>query len=71
MTDEEIERDFQIATNRSLRREALRRAAADLNATSPAGLESALARISDDVTAEAAERIDALPNGPVPKGNHS
>jgi hypothetical protein len=40
-----------------LRREALRRAAAELNSTSPRGLEDVLARISAEVTAEARARI--------------
>jgi hypothetical protein len=44
-------------TVRLLRREALRRAAEELNTTSAPGLESALARISAEVTAEAQERI--------------
>jgi len=38
-----------------IRREALRRAAMELSTATPAGLEDALARISADVTAEAAE----------------
>lgn len=44
-------------TSRLLRREALRRAAEELNTTSAPGLENALARIAAEVTAEAAERI--------------
>jgi hypothetical protein len=44
-------------TSRLLRREALRRAAEELNTTSAPGLENALARISAEVTAEAQERI--------------
>jgi hypothetical protein len=44
---------FDAQTARLLRREALRRAAEELNTTSGPGLESALARISADVTAEA------------------
>ena len=44
-------------TVRLLRREALRRAAEELNTTSAPGLESARARISAEVTAEAQERI--------------
>ena len=46
---------FDAMTARLLRREALRRAAQELNTTSALGLEDALARISADVTAEAAE----------------
>jgi phage shock protein A len=44
---------FNAMTNRLLRREALRRAAAELNTTSAPGLEAILARISAEVTAEA------------------
>jgi hypothetical protein len=46
---------FDAMTARLLRREALRRAAQELNTTSALGLEDALARISAEVTAEAAE----------------
>ncbi|MSP01872.1 MAG: hypothetical protein EXR07_12605 [Acetobacteraceae bacterium] len=49
---------FSVTTSRLLRREALRRAAEELNTTSPPGLESALARISAEVTAEALEKRD-------------
>lgn len=45
---------FNTMTARLLRREALRRAAEELNTTSGPGLEQALARISAEVTAEAA-----------------
>lgn len=45
---------FNAMTARLLRREALRRAAEELNTTSGPGLEEALARISAEVTAEAA-----------------
>jgi phage shock protein A len=48
---------FDSMTNRMLRREALRRAAQELNTTSPPGLEGALARISAEVTQEAAEEL--------------
>ncbi len=48
-------------TARLLRREALRRAAEELNTTSAPGLENALARISAEVTAEAVERISEKP----------
>ena len=41
-------------TARLLRREALRRAAMELSTVTPAGLESVLARISAEVTADAA-----------------
>jgi hypothetical protein len=55
---------FDAATARLLRREALRRAAAELNTTSGPGLESMLERISAEVTAEAVEKRD----GVVPTG---
>jgi hypothetical protein len=42
-------------TARLLRREAARRAAQELNTTSPAGLEDVMARISAEVTADAVE----------------
>jgi hypothetical protein len=44
-------------TKRLNEREAMRREAADLNTASPAGLEGALSRISDEVTADAEQRI--------------
>ncbi|MFL5281739.1 MAG: hypothetical protein ACJ8AW_12290 [Rhodopila sp.] len=50
---------FNAMTGRLLRREALRRAAQELNTTSPAGLEQALSRISDEVTADAVDRLAA------------
>ncbi len=55
--DDEIDREFNAMTNRLIRREQLRRAAADLNSTSPPALENALANISAEVTEEAAERL--------------
>jgi phage shock protein A len=62
MTDPEgVDPEFDRVTSRLLRREALRRAAAELNTTSGPGLESALAQISAEVTAEAADRIAATP----------
>jgi phage shock protein A len=45
---------FDAMTARLLRREALRRAAEELNTTSGPGLEEVLARIAAEVTAEAA-----------------
>ncbi len=48
---------FDAKTSRLLRREALRRAAEELNTTSARGLEDVLARISAEVTAEASARI--------------
>jgi hypothetical protein len=52
---------FDTFTARLIRREALRRAALELSTTTPAGLESALARISAEVTAEAADAKSAPP----------
>ena len=51
--------EFDAMTSRLLRREALRRAAEELNTTSAPGLEGVLARISAEVTAEAADRVSA------------
>lgn len=48
---------FDAMTSRLLRREALRRAAEELNTTTGPGLEDVLARISGEVTAEASARI--------------
>jgi len=48
--------EFRAMTARLLRREALRRAAAELNTTSGPGLEGMLERISAEVTAEALEK---------------
>jgi hypothetical protein len=48
--------DFNAITARLLRREALRRAAEELNSTSGPGLEDVLGRISADVTAEAIDK---------------
>jgi len=48
---------FDAMTARLLRREALRRAAQELNTTLGPGLEGVLARISAEVTADAADRI--------------
>ena len=50
---------FEAMNARLLRREALRRAAEELNTTTPPGLEDALARISAEVTAEAVYQHDA------------
>jgi len=47
---------FDVMTSRLLRREALRRAAEELNTTSPRGLEDVLARISIEAAEEAANR---------------
>ena len=54
----ETEAEFNTRTARLIRREALRRAAEELNTTSPPGLEGVLGRISDEVTAEAQEKHD-------------
>jgi hypothetical protein len=59
---------FDVTTSRLLRREALRRAAEELNTTSGPGLEQALARISTEVTEEAAYRhatAAAMPTMPM------
>jgi hypothetical protein len=62
MEQDEPDPAFNAATARMLRREALRRAAEELNTTSGPGLESMLERISAEVTAEAAEkRGDFIP----------
>ena len=45
---------FDAITSRLLRREALRRAAEELNTMTGPGLEQALARVSAEVTEEAA-----------------
>ena len=49
---------FNAMTSRLLRREALRRAAEELNTMTGPGLEQTLARISTEVTEEAAYRRD-------------
>jgi len=46
--------EYDAMTARLLRREALRRAAEEMNTNSGPGLEAVLARISAEVTAEAA-----------------
>jgi hypothetical protein len=51
------EAQLDAMTARLIRREALRRAAEELNTTSGPGLEGVLARISAEVTAEAAEKV--------------
>jgi hypothetical protein len=53
--------EFNTKTARLLRREALRRAADELNTTSGPGLESMLERISAEVTAEAVEKLTVTP----------
>jgi phage shock protein A len=66
MPDED-QRDpqFDAMTARLLRREALRRAAEELNTNTPPGLEGVLARISAEVTEDAVIRLaetDAVAN---------
>jgi hypothetical protein len=53
---EQDDAEFQAMTARLLRREALRRAAQELNSTSGPGLEDVMSRISAEVTAEATAR---------------
>jgi phage shock protein A len=54
---------FAAMTARLLRREALRRAAEELNTMTGPGLEQALARISTEVTDEAAYRRATAADG--------
>ncbi|HUB44034.1 MAG TPA: hypothetical protein VMB73_03530 [Acetobacteraceae bacterium] len=56
---------FDAMTSQLLRREALRRAAEELNTTSPHGLEHARARISAEVTADARAHIAAQDAPPI------
>jgi phage shock protein A len=60
MESDKPDAEFNAVTARLLRREALRRAAAELNTTSGPGLEHALEQISAEVTAEAEERLADL-----------
>jgi phage shock protein A len=67
MTEHEApDPQFDAMTARLLRREALRRAANELNTTSDAGLEAVLARISAEVTAESAEEKASAVSQSVP-----
>lgn len=68
MEKDQIDPEFNAATARLLRREALRRAAEELNTTSVPGLESVLERISAEVTEEAEEnrKRDDLTPKPAP-----
>jgi hypothetical protein len=52
--DDRPDPQWDAMTARLFRREALRRAASEMNTTSGPGLESVLARISAEVTSEAA-----------------
>ena len=56
MEQDPSEAAHNAMTARLLRREALRRAANELNSTSGPGLEDVLGRISAEVTAEATDR---------------
>ena len=56
MDQDPSDADFNAITTRLLRREALRRAAEELNSTSGPGLEDVLGRISAEVTAEAIDK---------------
>lgn len=66
--------EFHAMTARLLRREALRRAATELNSTSGPGLEDVLGRISAEVTAEANDKRasrDVIPEpAPAPRRSH-
>ena len=53
--DDKPDPAFETFSARLIRREALRRAALELSTATPAGLESALAQISAEVTADAVE----------------
>jgi len=60
--------EYDAMTARLLRREALRRAAEEMNTTSGPGLENMLARISAEVTAEAADRNAGPAGATTPPG---
>ena len=76
MEHEPSDAEFHTMTARLLRREALRRAAAELNSTSGPGLEDVLGRISAEVTAEANDKRtrncrDVIPvPAPAPHRSH-
>jgi hypothetical protein len=61
-TDARDDAMFNAATARLIRREALRRDACELNATSAPAIEDALARLSAEMTAEAAYRLQNQPS---------
>ena len=72
MTDEDKpDPAFDTMTSRLIRREALRRAALELSTTTPAGLESALAQISAEVTAEAVEAKEGAIHPAMPPSHKS
>lgn len=53
--DDKPDPAFDTFASRMIRREALRRAAFELSTATPAGLEDMLARISAEVTEDAAD----------------
>jgi hypothetical protein len=55
MAEDPSDAVYHAMTGRLLRREALRRAAEELNSTTGPGLEDILSRISAEVTAEATD----------------
>ncbi len=57
MDQDPTDAEFNRTTARLLRREALRRAAEEVNTSFGPGLEDMLARISEESTDEAAERL--------------
>ena len=65
MENDQPEKAFDVATARLLRREALRRAAEELNTTFGPGLEAVLAGISAEVTVEAKRRMGLKPRSEV------
>ena len=76
MEQDPSDAEYQATTARLLRREALRRAAQELNSTSGPGLEDILGRISAEVTAEATDTRDrnareTIPEqAPAPRQSH-
>jgi hypothetical protein len=60
---QDIDAKFNAQVARSLQREALRRAAHDVNKSFGPGLESVLEQISVESTAEAAERASRVADG--------
>jgi hypothetical protein len=76
MEQDPSEAAHNAMTARLLRREALRRAATELNSTSGPGLEDVLGRISAEVTAEATDKRarngrEVIPEpAPAPRRSH-
>jgi hypothetical protein len=66
--DDKPDAVFETFSARLIRREAKRRAVLELSTTSPAGLESALARISAEVTADAVDAKTKLIGVAFPTG---